>query len=846
MAPAEVSEIERSSRALVAAVSICKADVEINSGMPNGTGNTLVSKGIADGLGRQKLQDCAGHHTALVRASTPPPASAGYRTPSEPASPSMNQVCDYMSHYGYPEMGTDAFMCVEQWEWKPDAPEFIPEGMSCMMGASPEAVFACNMLQAMPQNRGDELHEMQIRINQLQMETAQARNSIEMEKRQLVRQIGSYRAVLEQYCISPDEASIVSFPEESESQKDYAACYEQAPSSQWHCSDGVQLESCPESAELAVLVGGQLAAEPFLRKSSDDDQHPGAAIAALIGGGPRAPGQVGNDAETDLDSKMRQLNTLLQGGQSKGQQHSSLLECANGDDGTNESAQHGSDADNGNGPGYSSGAIASTLQAMFPHATIRTGNGKKEAHGGNSSDGDKQVTDAEEVDMLRKSLERISCSNVDERALVSLQSLPYSDAKEALLSAEELVQSQGGQCRNLSSILQSVCRKLAKKTKQTRPEDMPKSLKGCLSSTRTASTAGVCVGFAAERRDESKLHQGVAVSKAVKQWPPRSLQSEQRSPTVRAGALNPDSPSKRSWADIGDFEDEADEESPFKSSVSEPDLVQPPPRGQHKNVAENGLELRMSDANESILKIEKAKLDPPLDEAGWEKYCKWLHECFAAFRGEHGPACLRRCNGEVDFSQNNMSDQMVWMLFETLAQHEVHTAVVKLNGNCISQAGILALGEYIRTNKAEPVRELHLSNNEIDDESALELLRTLQMKPGYPPKRACEETGKIKATPVWMLLSHNRIENPEQVCRMAKAEGITMCTSSDEVACDPTTCQHDDDSCPTVHLHSFNVQAQGSPQSPSQTSVSEKKQSDGEEAEFRGQRRRHKKRGKEI
>eukprot|EP00930_Biecheleria_cincta_P027515 TRINITY_DN19318_c0_g1_i1.p1 TRINITY_DN19318_c0_g1~~TRINITY_DN19318_c0_g1_i1.p1 ORF type:complete len:868 (+),score=152.11 TRINITY_DN19318_c0_g1_i1:72-2606(+) len=844
MAPAEVSEVERNSRALVAAVSICKADVEINSGMPNGTGNTLVSKGIADGLGCQKIQDCAGHHNALVRSSTPPPASAGYRTPSEPATPSMNQVCEYMSHFGGPETGTDALMCIEHWDWKADAPEFIPEGMVCMMGASPEAVFACPMLQAMPQTRGDELHEMQIRINQLQMETAQARNAIEMEKRKLVRQIGSYRAVLEQYCIPPDEASTVSYPEESESQKDYAACYEQGPSSQWHCQDGVQLDSCQLSggAELTALVGGPLAAGQF-RNSSDDDQHPGAAIAALIGGGPLAAGQVCNDDETDLDSKMRQLNTLLKGSQSSGQQNSSLHECANGEEGTNESARHGCDANNSNGPGYSSGAIASTLQAMFPHARIRTGIGKQEANGGNSNDADEQVTDAEEVDMFMKSLERTVGSKVDERALMSLQSLPYCDAKEALQRVEELVQSQGGQCRNLSSILQSVCRKLAKKTKQVRSEDMPNPLKGFLSSARSASTGGT-VGFAVERRDESKLHHGFGASKASNQWPMRagSLQSE-RSPTNRSGAPNPDTPSgKRSWADIGDFEDEADEEAPLKNTISEPEVVQPPPRGQLKSVAENGLELRMDDGNESMLKIDMANLDPPLDEPGWEKYCNWLHERLAAFRGEHGSACLRRCNGEVDFSQNNMTDQMVWMLFETLAQHEVHTAVVKLNGNCISQGGILALGEYIRTNEAEAVRELHLSNNEIDDESALELLRTLQMKPGYPPKRACEETGKMKATPVWVMLSHNRIEHPEQVCRMAKAEGITMCSPSDKEACDPKTCQHDDDACPTVHLHSFNVQAQG----PSQTSASDKKQSDGEGTEFRGQRRKNKKRDKEI
>merc|ERR1739848_621550 len=102
---------------------------------------------------------------------------------------------------------------------------------------------------------------------------------------------------------------------------------------------------------------------------------------------------------------------------------------------------------------------------------------------------------------------------------------------------------------------------------------------------------------------------------------------------------------------------------------------------------------------------------------------------------------------------------MVWLLLETIAQHEVHTALLKLFKNSISQAGVLAICEYIRmSEKAEPLQELHLSHNEIGDESALELLRTLHsQRPRYPPRRPCEGSGEPVLAPVWLRLNHNRI-----------------------------------------------------------------------------------------
>merc|ERR1712048_1537252 len=59
-------------------------------------------------------------------------------------------------------------------------------------------------------------------------------------------------------------------------------------------------------------------------------------------------------------------------------------------------------------------------------------------------------------------LERSTNGKVDDRALRSLWALPMKDAQEALRRVEDMVREQGGHCDNLSSILQSVCRKIEK------------------------------------------------------------------------------------------------------------------------------------------------------------------------------------------------------------------------------------------------------------------------------------------------------------------------------------------------------------------------------------------------
>lgn len=200
-----------------------------------------------------------------------------------------------------------------------------------------------------------------------------------------------------------------------------------------------------------------------------------------------------------------------------------------------------------------------------------------------------------------------------------------------------------------------------------------------------------------------------------------------------------------------------------------------------------------------------SRMEPRFTEAAMERYCHWIRNRLIKFRNEHGVEPLHRCKGEVDFSHNSMSNQMVWMLLQTLAQHEVHTALLKLYGNCITQGGVLAICEFIRLNEhAEALQELHLSHNQIDDESALELLRTLHShRPRYPPKRKSEGNNKGCCSPVWLRLNHNRIRNPSKVLDVAQEEGITICPWDRQVSGTIKSRVRD---TPIVHLYSISAQ----------------------------------------
>merc|ERR1712176_1109376 len=105
---------------------------------------------------------------------------------------------------------------------------------------------------------------------------------------------------------------------------------------------------------------------------------------------------------------------------------------------------------------------------MFPHAAIRTKPapvGENDENGERPDVDDRQVANKKVTDSVVRMVEELedaTGSHVDDRAMRALQALSQQDKIEALTKVEEMVEHQGGQCRNLSSILQSACRKVDK------------------------------------------------------------------------------------------------------------------------------------------------------------------------------------------------------------------------------------------------------------------------------------------------------------------------------------------------------------------------------------------------
>lgn len=237
------------------------------------------------------------------------------------------------------------------------------------------------------------------------------------------------------------------------------------------------------------------------------------------------------------------------------------------------------------------------------------------------------------------------------------------------------------------------------------------------------------------------------------------------------------------------------------------------------------------------LRIYMGNITPALTEAAMEKYCNWLRNRLSDFCEDHGQQALRQCCGEIDFSNNGLGNQEVWNLLEALAQYQVHAAVLKLYKNRISQGGVLAMCEFLRSNRrAGPVHEMHLSHNEIDDDSAQELFLTLRsLRPRYPPRRCVDGADRGAQTPVWIRLNQNRIKDAAKLVKDLQADGISICPARSTQGCGPTRCCRSD--CPLLHLYLFNDQSQQVQRRESST-ADDSKRGSGDLGEPRQPRRR--------
>ena len=105
-------------------------------------------------------------------------------------------------------------------------------------------------------------------------------------------------------------------------------------------------------------------------------------------------------------------------------------------------------------PGPPGTSVETLLKETFPHIKIHSLDDVSERAK------DETKSDEEEIEQHLSQLQHMVGSSVDERAKATLMSLPSEHGKAALSKVEDIIHEQGGVCRNLSSMVQSVCRKV--------------------------------------------------------------------------------------------------------------------------------------------------------------------------------------------------------------------------------------------------------------------------------------------------------------------------------------------------------------------------------------------------
>jgi len=211
------------------------------------------------------------------------------------------------------------------------------------------------------------------------------------------------------------------------------------------------------------------------------------------------------------------------------------------------------------------------------------------------------------------------------------------------------------------------------------------------------------------------------------------------------------------------------------------------------------------------LKIWMNELEPPMGDEDMQVYCRWLHHRLHKVREECGLRSLRQVRTEVNFSKNGLGDDALGRLLQALQRSELHVISLNFFANRLTPAGAHHVFDFLWS-ASFPVLEIHLSHNEIDDESALELIRVLSEHPKYQPRRVREGSAELQFPPVWLRLNNNWIRHPHKLLRTLESQlGVTFCLARNRHACGPNKCGHRGLNVPLVHLYTFETQDDPSP-----------------------------------
>ncbi|CAE7324797.1 unnamed protein product [Symbiodinium natans] len=159
----------------------------------------------------------------------------------------------------------------------------------------------------------------------------------------------------------------------------------------------------------------------------------------------------------------------------------------------------------------------------------------------------------------------------------------------------------------------------------------------------------------------------------------------------------------------------------------------------------------------------------------------WLWRTFGDPRSTGQPWRLRR----LDLSRNNLTDESVCAVLDSMKQLDLRVDRVLLSGNRLRGSGLASVTEYI-WNCRDPLIELDLADNEIHGEPGEQdgfsgLLRCLYNHPSYPMMQEHR-----KAAPLQLRMSGNYIRDAQRLlddilangCKDGKAL-IRLCPNAD-------------------------------------------------------------------
>lgn len=458
----------------------------------------------------------------------------------------------------------------------------------------------------------------------------------------------------------------------------------------------------------------------------------------------------------------------------------------------------------------SSGASRGRFRVSFPSDLTQT-------HSADEDDSEEaQLRHRQsELDRAIRSIERRAGNPIDQPARKAVEQLDYESAREALRRVADLVHDAGGQCTNLSALVQTICQKIVLRRGSTTSAGASSSQpeKPALQTAlkRSGSAAGAePIGQA----DAGRRH-----SHSVRDGRSGSVEDNRRcgdgSQGVPTSAHVPAAAPGAVGEPIGQKED-------HRLHVGAPPKGVAWSSGRFERLARQGaFDLKQSPEGAWELGINMCEVEPPFSDEAMQVYCPWLHRRLHRVREECGLRSLRQLQAGVNFPRNGLCDDAVARLLQALERSELHVTMLNLFANCIGPQGARQIGEFVRC-ASFSMHELNLAYNKVDDAAAIELIRLILQHPKVQMRQSGD--GRLGGShevpmPMVLRLNNNWIRDPLRVLRKVESDrGVWVSHAQTQQPGGPTFNGW-------LHLHRFCSQDQPPPSLP--------------EAHEGGARRRH-------